>query len=58
VKPEHPLDKTIDLSPQEYRQIDGPKRREPFLAYGWYWGVGAIASIFVVKAIIILLSKA
>jgi hypothetical protein len=42
----------IDLEPQEYRQIDGPKRREPFLAPGWYWALLALAFVLGVKGLI------
>jgi hypothetical protein len=46
--------KEIDLDPLEYRQIDGPKRKEPILAHGWYWGMLALASVIGVKLAIML----
>jgi hypothetical protein len=41
----------IDLTGREYRQVAGPKRREPILAIGWYWGVAGILTIFALRAI-------
>jgi hypothetical protein len=46
--------KVVDLSPRDYEVKTG-KRREPFLAYGWYWGLAALLAVFAVKAFMVLM---
>ncbi len=41
----------IDLTPQEYRHVAGPKRREPILGAGWRAGLMTILGLAIGKAI-------
>ena len=46
--------KQIDLDPRDYQQTAGPKRREPFFAPGWKYGLLALLSVLFVKALVLL----
>lgn len=48
--------KLVDLSPREY-EVKAGKRREPFLAYGWYWGLALLLAVFAMKVVILLAAR-
>ncbi len=43
-------DKIVDLSRNQYREVGGPKRREPFFLPGWWIILLTVGAVLFVKA--------